>query len=117
MVWVKGESGNPNGRPRKIKSLTEILARELAKTIPDGEDRRVAVKRFMAMKVTEALTTGKITIADGKFYDLEPNEWVDLLKWSYNRVDGLPRQPTEHSGPDGGPLIIKWVDPVDPNET
>lgn len=109
MPWAKGTSGNPNGRPRKLKTLTEILAQELAKTIQNGEEHRVAVKRFMAIRVAEAITKGTITLTDNKQHELTPNEWVDLVKWAYNRVDGMPKQATELSGPDAGPIQIQVV--------
>lgn len=35
---------------------------------------------------------------------------LDALKYIVNRLDGMPKQAVEQSGPNGGPMVLKWDD-------
>jgi hypothetical protein len=72
--WIKGKSGNPNGRPKRGTGLTDIL-REVAEQSTDG----VANKNALAKRIwTEAL---------------KGEQWACTL--IFNRVEGLPVARTE----------------------
>jgi hypothetical protein len=57
--WKPGQSGNPKGRPKKIKDFDKLLDRELSETvrITDGGETKLVSKRELIMKrvINEAL--------------------------------------------------------------
>ena len=87
--WAKGQSGNPNGRPRKAHSMTEAIARLLDAKGKDG----VLVRDAVAAKLTEMALGGDIV----------------ALKYVCDRLDGHPAQALEHSGPEGERLGFKVI--------
>lgn len=68
MPWVKGQSGNPKGGPRKDETLTGAL-------------RSVADRDALAQKLLEMALGGNVA----------------ALKYVYDRVDGMPSQHIEMS--------------------
>jgi hypothetical protein len=74
--WKSGESGNPNGRPKKGQSLTDIL-REQAK-IKDAKFNGEMVERKVALgnRMWMAALKGDVAI----------------MKYMYDRLDGKPTQ-------------------------
>jgi hypothetical protein len=88
-----GISGNPKGRPRKGKTLTDLLVRAGSRTAPDPDvaDRRISRKRLVARMVWEALTTGELPFPDGR-RPLGVEEWLSLLRFAYDRIDGKPAE-------------------------
>lgn len=69
--WQPGESGNPNGRPKKGHSITE--------TIKAMMDERPEIKRALAAKVLQMANEGDIT----------------AMKTIWNYLDGMPTQKQE----------------------
>lgn len=94
--FIKGIAPNPNGRPKGTLSLVAILKQILAE-IPEGEKETNAV---ILMKEAIRKASGKNSIFGGD---------ASMLKDIINRVDGLPKQPLEHSGPEGEPLSINVI--------
>lgn len=95
--FKKGETGNPNGRP-KLTKLTDALREQLAETNPDAPEETVAEQIARAL-ISEA-KTGNVQaireIADrteGKpkqaiDLDLQINDWRTLAKnYSLNEQD------------------------------
>lgn len=73
-AWVKGVSGNPKGRPRKGKTLTDILEKELRKKnvrTPEGD---IPAKEALARKIIALAIDGDVA----------------ALKYIFDRVDGKP---------------------------
>jgi hypothetical protein len=102
MAFVKGQSGNPNGRPRKGETITETLRQQaflVDQTLPDGTkvERRVALANMI---------WGEALKGDPAF-----------CKMIGDRVDGLPRQTVDLGGQDENPLevAIKFIDPASDN--
>lgn len=87
---LKGVVLNPNGRPKKGLTLTDIAKDILEETLPSGVTRKEALMRKIA------------TLA----YD--GNETMIKMIWNY--VDGMPTQRNELTGADGNEIVIKVVD-------
>jgi hypothetical protein len=101
--WVKGKSGNPNGRPKKDRALTAILEREGGKTL-EIDGKSISGRRLMARQVWEGITTGSVSFPGGKKLQLSPQDWKDFVKWAYSHIDGPPR--TEVDLTSGGDKIV-----------
>ena len=83
--FVKGQSGNPNGR-RKEKPLTDALLRELlVRPYPQSP---VCNLELVVSDIVQRAQAG------------------DAAAWRiiFERIEGLPVQPHEVSGPDGGAI-------------
>lgn len=93
--WKPGQSGNPNGRPKKNRALTEILEKQLAKTVTLADGARVAGKRYVAERMVELATAGKTTLANGQSISVHEVGWFEVVKWIYAQVDGPPKTETD----------------------
>lgn len=88
--FVEGVSGNPNGRPKKGLTLTDIAKDILEEELPTGMTRKEALMRKIA------------TLA------YEGNETMIKMIWNY--VDGMPTQKTELTGDANAPIAIKVIE-------
>jgi hypothetical protein len=84
--FKKGQTGNPNGRPRKTQDIREIeaLAKDLA---PEAMGR---LAEWMRSDNPKASVTACNTIID--------------------RGYGKAKQALEHSGPDGGAIPLQFIE-------
>jgi len=106
MAAPKGNRNNPKGRPPKNKALTTALEASLARTI-EVDGKRVSGKRVLADLVASCLTTGRVRFPnDDKDSIISISDWIGMVKWVYERVDGKPMQPVGGSG-DDGELVIR----------
>ena len=106
MAAPKGNRNNPKGRPPKNKALTDMLEVSLGRTLEYG-GKRINGKRVLADLVTECLTTGKVLFpGDEKESIVSISDWIGMVKWVYDRVDGRPIQAVEGPG-DDGEFVIK----------
>lgn len=87
----KGQSGNPNGRPKGSISITTRIKRELQK-MPRGQ--KITYLEALIKKIL------KKAIVD------EDKETIKLI-WNY--VDGMPKQALEHIGDEDRPVRILYV--------
>lgn len=69
--WKKGQSGNPNGRPKKGQALTEILAELGNLEGAEGKTRAELLAEALWQKALEG--------------DLV------AIKYIYDRIDGTPK--------------------------
>jgi hypothetical protein len=102
MAGVAGKTNNPNGRPPKSKALTTMLETALGKTrLYQGKN--VSGKLILADMVSKALITGRLRFPDDSEDSIiSVKDWIEFVKWAYERIDGKPAQPL--TGPDGGPI-------------
>lgn len=86
--WKPGVSGNPNGRPRKQRALSELL-----RTVGNlrGDDG-VPKKRALAEMVWSLALKGDLVAA----------------RMIYEYCDGKPMQRVELGGPDNGPIALTF---------
>jgi len=76
--WVKGQSGNPEGRPKEGQSLTEILLSNIS-------------KEELATELARRLRDS-------------PSDY--LLRFIYNHIDGMPVQKQVHIGEEEQPVRL-----------
>jgi len=77
MAWVKGQSGNPKGRPEKTESLTELM------------------RVFLANKPKESKKTYRELLIQ-KAYQMAMKGDITALKMIWNYLDGMPIQKTKN---------------------
>jgi len=92
--WKKGQSGNPNGRPRIGHTMTETLRRLLEEKREDGQTYREAILL--------------------KMRDLAIGGNLEAAKYVIDRLEGKPAQALELSGDQRRPLRIEYVLPKEP---
>ena len=90
MGWVKGQSGNPKGGPRKNKALSEELRALLQRQAPGS--KHTNLKELVAKLVRMALKGDK-----------------DCLRYIFDRLEGRPAQSMEITGDEKKPLHITYV--------
>lgn len=97
--WIKGQSGNPKGRPAgKAESLTGIL-REYGEKKKKLNGSTLPLKVHLAETVYTAIIQG-YRLVEGEKITLNDAAWVKLLEWLYDRVDGKPSQDFKISSPE-----------------
>lgn len=111
MAWAAGQSGNPKGRPKKGRALTELLEKMAGKRrdVP-GETKRKANKELFAERIWEGLATGRVTFEEGRALDLDASEYIALAKLVLAQIDGPP--PMEDLGGEGAPIGLRVVEIV-----
>lgn len=73
--WKKGQSGNPNGRPKREWTWSGALQAAMEKSEKDG----IPVKTHVAKALVKEALTGN----------------VQAIKELMSRMDGMPQQPTD----------------------
>ena len=114
--WEPGQSGNPHGRARKNKTMTDILETALSKTV-ESEDGKLGGKRLLASLVTEAVTTGKVKFPGDELPSvIGVKDWTEFVKWIYERIDGKPLQPIGTGVDNNGDVVLRVIyDHKEPN--
>lgn len=115
MPVAKGRTNNPSGRPPKTKSLTTMLEKALDKTRMVG-DRRATGKAIVTEMIDRALTTGRVRFPDdAEDSVLSVKDWIDFVRWAYERIDGKPPQPMTGDPENPLRIAIEYInDPYPP---
>lgn len=74
------------GRPPAEFSPTQLLRSKVA-------ERPQIIERILALAESE-----------------DENVAIKALTYIVNRLDGMPKQAMEHTGPDEGPIKLTWSD-------
>jgi hypothetical protein len=105
--WKPGVSGNPKGRPKNTRMLSERLRAAGSKTI-EVDGKPVAGSIVAAHIAWEAITKGKVKFPDdAEETILSFDQWLGLVKFVYGQTEGPPPAAVELSGADGGDIVIK----------
>lgn len=91
MGWTKGQSGNPNGRPRKNKAMSDELRRLVQGKAPGKKETNLQIITAKLMALAEA---GQL----------------DAIKYIFDRLEGRPAQAVQLTGDEKQPLRITYVD-------
>lgn len=84
--FKKGQSGNPNGRPKKLPKIDDLLA-EVLGSDPDDPDNYSEAKEVL-----------KEMLAAAKKGNVQAQQAI------LDRAYGKAKQAIEHTGKDGGPI-------------
>ena len=96
--FKKGQSGNPGGRPKRVWTFMGLYEEELENILTTQDGKKIDAKRAVAKRVVKMAIDGDI----------------QAIRELSNRLDGMPMQKLEASGPEGEPLIIiKNADPTE----
>jgi hypothetical protein len=81
---------NRKGRPKKGMSMCEILRDLVDEETINYKGGVISVKEAVGRKIIELGIQGDLS----------------ALKYLFDRLEGSPRQAVEHTGADGGPILI-----------
>lgn len=104
MPFIKGQSGNPSGRPAKA----DKFAGQIAKA-----EGRIAKNLVRYIENMEALADGifeeQMTVEGVKIvYQRPPDRQANA--YLIDRIMGKPTERKELSGPEGGLIEVKFTD-------
>ena len=109
MAGVRGKTNNPNGRPPKNQALTDMLKKQMSKRIELPDGRKVSGKTLISEMVMRVLASGRLRFPDDTEDSIiSVKDWLDFVKWAYERVDGKPVQPIGGEADDGS-IVLKVV--------
>ena len=94
--WKKGETGNPNGRPRKLPELSVLLADVLGEQTKEGLTAAEDILRAMYARAAKGDTRAAELLLD--------------------RAYGKPKQSIDNNITTTEPLVIVLTEPSQPNE-
>lgn len=104
--FKKGESGNPDGRPKGVQNSKTRLLRFLSLQMKGKNPVTKAEEEFSVLEMGDLKQIEKMLGGDIQAY----REILD-------RLEGKSAQKNELSGPDGNPIEVKqWIIEVQPQQ-
>lgn len=91
MAFVPGKSGNPNGRPKKGKTMTDLLEKYL--------DMSVEVKKDGV--IVSTIKRKELFIEHLYELAMDSDTSLAAIKYIWDRIEGTPTQKSELTGVDG----------------
>lgn len=87
-TWGKGKSGNPKGRPRGKRSLTDLLRKGGKRMVFDDIGHLLPANETLANLVWDLMVRGQVSLSGNVYIMRSVDEWLDAVKWLYAHVDG-----------------------------
>ena len=132
MAFVKGQSGNPGGRPKKADKFAAPISRaerQIADKLPQLIENMLLLANGGYEVVSEEWApAGSLYVGTGraveKMYPGKPDDEIVLVKrtvsiaskdraanqYLIDRIMGKPTERQEVSGPEGGPVPVVFFD-------
>jgi hypothetical protein len=107
MPWQKGQSGNPNGRPGRDRTLTALLQQAGGKEVQ--RNGVPVVRQDEAIEhIWNLAAFGRTTFRGSKKpMVIGAMTYVELVKWIYTQIDGPVPTQLQHSSDPEMPLTIR----------
>ena len=106
--WKPGQSGNPKGRPKHVKTLTEMLRASGEALVLVG-DRQLEARDALEQAVWQFALNGEVSLMGKHLEAHSVGEWASVVKWLYEQVEpgnrGMSEAETE--------LVVHVVREVD----
>jgi len=95
MKWQPGQSGNPNGRPRKTQSLTHALTEYGKRSVDASDGQKTTLQELLVKTLWNLALGGDMT----------------AIKYIFDRIDGKPIETMILPGMQqaSGKIKIVWV--------
>ena len=107
--FVKGQSGNPNGRPRGTQSIPDMLKRIGEEDVPDVLNEKVQ-ELFGKADIGE-ITMLEAVMRTTMMYAIQGKSWA--VQFLADRLEGKPRQTIELEQHEPIQLIKTGIDNFD----
>lgn len=107
--FVKGQSGNPNGRPRGTQSIPDMLKRIGEEDVPDALNEKVQ-ELFGKADIGE-ITMLEAVMRTTMMYAIQGKSWA--VQFLADRLEGKPRQTIELEQHEPIQLLKTGIDNFD----
>jgi Family of unknown function (DUF5681) len=98
--WQAGQSGNPKGRPRRGRPLTELLRLKGEMLVYVG-GQTLTAQEYLAKALWQFALTGEVRLMGKDLQAASVTEWASVVKWLYSYIE-----PSKMSESDGEPEIV-----------
>lgn len=111
--------GFPEGRELSSETtLSDILKYHTENLVVEVEGQPVEAGDLLANMILQGALRGRVTFLEGNVLHLPPKEWVKMVSWIYDRVDGKPGSSVKVESVEDSKLPVEYVnDWRRPNKT